>query len=178
SAFRYYLLMSQEFDNNKLPIKLIEYSNDTLSAGLLAFMDNKFQVEIDSEKNEMNIYSPLSGKQGVYGVLQVIIPQKVELIEKEINFITKFTNMVGRAVERTTLYQSPNQLVSDIQIINNASHDLNVNLERNDITATVKQHIFESCFAEQIGIILFTEDSHYEVLAGSTEYFNSVKGKE
>lgn len=177
-AFRYYFLMSQEFDNNKLPIKLIEYSNETLSAGLLAFMNNKFQVEIDSEKNEMNIYSPLSGKQGVYGVLQVIIPQKVELIEKEINFITKFTNMVGRAVERTTLYQSSNQLVSDLQIINNASHDLNVNLERNDITATVKQHIFESCFAEQIGIILFTEDSHYEVLAGSTEYFNTVKGKE
>lgn len=178
-TFCYYFLMSQEFDNNDLPIKLIEYSNDKiLSAGLLAFMNNKFQAKIDSEKDETNIYSPLSGEQGVYGVLQIVIPQTVELIEEEIDFIKEFTNMVGRAIERTTLYQSSNKLVSNLKIINNASHDLNVNLDRNDIIATVKQHIFESCFAEQIGIILFTADNQSEILTGSTDYFNTVKGKE
>lgn len=177
-TFRYYLLMSQEYENETLPIKMIEYTGGaTLSPGTLAFINNELQIEYNEVKKETNIYSPLSGKQGVYGVLQINIQQIVTMIDEEVNFITQFTNMVGRAIERTTLYQSSTQLVSDLQIINVASHDLNLNLDQNEITDTVKKHIFESCHPEQVGVIFFSQEREeglesFDILDGSTEYFS------
>src|SRR5690625_1021410 len=144
-SFRYYLLMSQEFESGSLPIKMIEYTDDTtLSPEILAFINNKIQIEYLEEKDETHLFSPLSGDQGVYGVLQVEIPQLITISDEELNFVKRFTNMVGRAIERTTLYQSSNQLVADLQMINNSSRELNVNLEQHDITETVKRHIFDS----------------------------------
>lgn len=181
-TFRYYLLMSQEYENETLPIKMIEYTGGaTLSPGTLAFINNELQIEYNEVKKETNIYSPLSGKQGVYGVLQINIQQIVTMIDEEVNFITQFTNMVGRAIERTTLYQSSTQLVSDLQIINVASHDLNLNLDQNEITDTVKKHIFESCHPEQVGVIFFSQEREeslesFDILDGSTEYFTTQNG--
>ncbi|MEI3606066.1 GGDEF domain-containing protein [Pseudogracilibacillus sp. SE30717A] len=180
-SFTYNLLLSQEFDYCDVPIKLIEYSKETsLSPGLISFMNNKLQIDQKPELNETNIYSPLSGKQGVYGVLHVTIPLMIQLLDEEIEFIQNFTNMAGRAIERTTLYQSSNQLVSNLQTINNASQELNTNLELHDITKIVQKHILNSTFAEENAVVLFHEESSsgYEILKGSTNYFTSIEGHE
>ncbi len=180
-TFTYNLLLSQELGHCEVPIKLIEYTETSpLSLGLIAFMNNALQVEQSEEKIETNIYSPLSGNQGVYGVLHVTIPLIIRLVNEEMEFIQDFTNMVGRAIERTTLYQSSNQQVSTLQIINHASHELNTNLDQEDITKIIKKYIFESSYAEQVGVVLFDEelDSGYEVLKGSSDYFVSIEGQD
>src|SRR5699024_3523359 len=159
------------------PIKLIEYSGGkNMSPEIKTFLNNEIEVEYNDEKIETNIYSPLSGNQGIYGVLQVIIPHKVNLVKEEKTFIKNFTNMIVRAIERTTLYQSSNQLVNDLQMINVASHELNVNLEQDEIIDTVKKHIFTSCQAEQIGVVFFSKGEKgkgklFEIMVGSTDYF-------
>src|SRR5699024_4527034 len=53
------------------------------------------------------------------------------------------------------------------------------NLELHDISETVKKYIYESCYAEQIGIVLFPEKnpSLFQILKGSTKFFDTVKGK-
>lgn len=118
----YYFLLTQEYEIDSLPIKMIEYTGDAARLpSTTSFINNELQVEYDEEENMTNIYAPLSGKQGVYGVLEIKIQQIMEVVKEELNFITQFTNMVGRAIERTTLYQTSNQLVSDLQIINTAS---------------------------------------------------------
>ncbi|HLR70717.1 MAG TPA: GGDEF domain-containing protein [Pseudogracilibacillus sp.] len=176
-SFRSYFLMSQEFENTTLPIKLIEYSGGkNMSPEIKTFLNNEIEIEYNDEKIETNIYSPLSGNQGIYGVLQVIIPHKVNLVKEEKTFIKNFTNMIGRAIERTTLFQSSNQLVNDLQMINVASHELNVNLEQDEIIDTVKKHIFTSCQAEQIGVVFFSKGEKgkgklFEIMVGSTDYF-------
>lgn len=178
-SFNFYLLMSQEYDCSTLPIKMIEYSGEAaFSSGTIAFVNNELKVDYDEENEETNIYAPLSGSQGVYGVLQIEINQLIPIIESEIDFISQFTNMVGRAIERTTLHQTSNQLVTDLQIINIASHDLNLHLDQDQITETVKKHIYDSCKAEQIGVIFFSDKdpNDFNVLTGSTDYFWTKEG--
>lgn len=179
-SFDFYFLMSHELDCCNLPVKLIEYSKETAAKpGIIAFINGELQIEYDEENNETHIYAPLSGKQSVYGVYQIIIPTLMKITNSEIQFIKDLTSMVGRAIERTTLYQSSNKRVSDLQSINIASHELNLSLEINDISETVKKHIFNSCDADQIALILFENefcDKSMDILPESTEYFKTDEG--
>src|SRR5699024_7894408 len=121
-SFDYCFLMSQEFQSEGLPIKLIEYTQEQdPSPGIRSFINNSIE-KVDAEGKEASsavgtdIFAPLAGEQGVYGVLQILIPEQVQVTDKDLEFIKQFTNIVGRAIERTTLYQSSNQLVTDLQI--------------------------------------------------------------
>lgn len=178
--FRYRFLMSHEYDNASVPLSLIEYNGDTDSSlGTIAFINNELQVKHDLLEKQTIIYSPLNGRQGVYGVFEITIPELINLDESELQYITETTSMIGRAIERTTLYQSSNQLVTDLQFINIASRDLNSNLDRREITSSVRKHIAESCQTEQVGIILFSsssKDPGYSVLKGSSDYFRTEEG--
>lgn len=179
-SFEFYFLMSHEVECCSLPVKLIEYTKEASSnPGIIAFINGELQIQYDEENDKTHIYAPLSGNQGVYGVFQIVIPMMIQLEKSEIQFIKDLTNMVGRAIERTTLYQSSNKRVSDLQVINVASHELNLNLQIDDITETVKKHIFNSCHADQIGVVLFeTEycEKSIEILPGSTDFFKTETG--
>ena len=181
-TYNYSFLMSQDFHSEGIPIKQIEYSKDIKSSPeIIAFINNSLQIT--HIEDQTYIFSPLSGKQGVYGVLEIIIPQVITPMNEDIHFIEKFTKMVGRAIERTTLYQTSNKLVSDLQTINNASRDLNVNLDRDEITNTVKKYIVNTCKAEQIGVIFFPRELDidgkiFEVQQGSAKYFSTEEGEQ
>jgi len=179
TGFNISLLMSKEYEDSNLPIKLIEYSSDTpLSAGTSAFINNTIQVEYDDENQTTTFYSPLSGAQGVYGVLQVEAPLILVLEQEEFKFIERFSNMVGRAIERTTLYQSSTQQVADLQTINYTTHKLNLNLDQKEIISIVKKEIFNSCYAEHFAAVLrIDEKEELEILQGSSKYFNTLTGQ-
>src|SRR5699024_4886764 len=122
--YDFYFLMAHEVEYGPLPVKIIEYSkNTTLNPVIITLINNELQFEYDDEKKQTYIYSPMSGEQGVYGVFQLIIPQIIEFVDSEISFLLEFTNMIGRAIERTTLYQSSHQQVTDLQIINVATQE-------------------------------------------------------
>lgn len=180
-SFDFYFLMSHELDCCKLPVKLIEYTKETAeNPGIIAFINDKLQIEYDEEKGQTHIYAPLSGKQGVYGVYQIVIPTLLRFANSEIQFIKDISGMIGRAIERTTLYQSSNKRASDLQNINIASHELNLSLHIHDISETVKKHIFNSCYADQIGIVLFENefcDKSTHILEESTDYFKTEDGE-
>lgn len=176
--FEYRFLMSHELDDSSVPIYTIEYFDNSDFLGTTAFINNELQIEYDADKNQTIIYSPLTGRQGVYGVLEVTIPTQVHLIQQDYEFIKQSSKMIGRAVERTTLYQTSTQLVTDLQFINIASRDLNRNLEEGEISENVKKHITASCRAEEIGIVLFPngddELNHKFIIADeSTQYFKA-----
>lgn len=181
-TFRF--LMSQECEDTSVPIQMIDYSGENKdSHGTIAFINNEIRIEDRWEKDQTVIYSPLNGLQGVYGVLKIISPKRIKPSESELDFIGKMTNMIGRAVERTTLYQTSNQLVTDLQFINIASRELNKKLEKNEITENIKKHIVHSCKTEQVGIVLIHEDDEkgtidYIVSEVSSPFFQSNVGKQ
>ncbi|WP_081704479.1 sensor domain-containing diguanylate cyclase [Sediminibacillus terrae] len=181
-GFDYYLYLSQEFPGaDDLPTKELIYNdNVTNRFSVHAFLTGEVQYEQIKETCESNLYIPLKGKQGVYGVLQIYASTVTAFPAEEVDFITLLANEAGNAMENARLYQQSKQLIEDLQLINETSHTLNSNLRLIETTTFVNRQIKDKFGAEEIGFILFKEDSEeeYEVLDGSTDYFLSSKAKQ
>lgn len=173
-SFTYYLMLSHDNNNHgNLPIKDLEYDSENLCA-MQAYVTGTIQLEDSLLDNRSILYAPLKGKQGVYGVLQVIAPNTMTFPENEVEFITLLANTAGSALENAQLYQQSRRLITDLQLINETSHRLNSNLRLTETISFMTEQIKESFAAEEIGFVLVTEDfGQMKVIKGSTEYFHS-----
>ena len=171
--FTYYLLLSH--DNNShgdLPVKDLEYDSENMAA-MEAYVTAEIQFEELSDENMAVIYAPLKGKQGVYGVLQIIASDTITFPDNEVEFITLLANTAGGALENAQLYQQSKKLVADLQLINEASHQLNSNLRLNEIMTYMCERISTSFDADEVGFILFSvESTSIKVLQGSSSFFH------
>jgi diguanylate cyclase (GGDEF)-like protein len=177
----YNLLLSQDTElEAELPVKTIEYSDDVIKrVSTLAFISGEIQIEEQLDKTGCSLYAPLVGKQGVYGVLQVISDKGMYIPEKEINFISQIASTAGKAIENVTLYEKSNHLVSDLKLINEATHKLNSNLEMKEIINLVREQVMDVCHASEVGFIYYNGDNEerFDVLTGSTAFFNTNPGR-
>ena len=171
-TFTYYLFLSQdhkEFEG--LPIKSLNYGNDE-NAMMYSYVTGNVTFEDSRVDKKSILYAPLKGKQGVYGVLQVISPNAVLFPKNEVEFITLLANTAGGAIENAQLYEQSKQLISDLQLINETSHRLNSNLRLSETMDYMTQQILQSFSAEEAGFILFTtNDKEAFVQPGSTPFF-------
>lgn len=172
------LLLSQDHDNSlNLPIKTIQLSDQTVSSQ--AYLTGEVQIEIQVEEKDTCIYAPLKGHQGVYGVLQIIVPNMLKLQDEDLDLITKFSNTAGLAIESVTLYQDSNHLVSDLRLINDLTHQLNSHLQLTEITRLISDQIEQICHPDEIGFIYNKQGNgthQYDVIDGSTNFFGTLKG--
>ncbi|NRG32954.1 diguanylate cyclase domain-containing protein [Niallia circulans] len=170
--YHYFLLLSH--DNNSptdLPVKDLEYNGENMAA-MEAYVTAELQFEnLKGEKSSV-IYAPLKGKQGVYGVLQIIVPNAISFPKNEVEFISLLANTAGGALENAQLYQQSKKLVTDLQLINEASHQLNSNLRLNEMMNYICERISASFDAKEVGFILFSlENNSTKVLSGSSSFF-------
>ncbi|MBU5468128.1 diguanylate cyclase [Virgibacillus sp. MSJ-26] len=176
--FSYYLLLSHDHEMGEtLPIRTLEYNQETTKqASYIAFIGGELQIEYN--ENSTYVFAPLVGKQGVYGVLEITAPTKVIYPKEEIEFIKQFTNVAGKAIENTILYQNSKQHISDLKMINETTHQLNSNLHQEDILQIIKGKIKLTCHASEVGFILMKENStdKIDILPGSTGYFYTQEG--
>ncbi|CAM3760404.1 diguanylate cyclase [Mesobacillus zeae] len=173
-GFEYYLLLSH--DNNshgELPVKDLEYNSNNFSA-MQAYVTGTIQLEDSLQERKSILYAPLKGRQGVYGVLQVIASNALVFPENEMEFISLLANTAGSALENAQLYQQSRRLVTDLQLINETSHKLNSNLRLFDTVKYVSGQILNSFCAQEVGFIMMDETAvNMEILQGSTEFFFS-----
>lgn len=172
ASFTYYLMLSHDNNNHgNLPIKDLEYDSENISA-MQAYVTGTIQLEDSIHDRKSILYAPLKGKQGVYGVLQVIAPNAIDFPKNEVEFITLLANTAGSALENAQLYQQSRRLITDLQLINETSHRLNSNLRLTETISFMAEQIRASFFAEEVGFILFSEDlEHMRITKGSTEFF-------
>jgi diguanylate cyclase (GGDEF)-like protein len=175
--FTYYLLLSHDYNHLiDLPIKEIQY-NDSNLAVTQAYVAGEIQLDIIKDRTSI-LYAPLKGKQGVYGVLQVIAPDTQLFPQEEISFVTLLANTAGSALENAKLYQQSKRLIADLQLINETSHRLNSNLRLTEAMNYMSFQIIQSFEANEVGFILFEDDALNQVLPGSTSYFtNDISGQ-
>lgn len=173
-TFTYYLMLSHDNNSHKnLPIKDLEYDNENISA-MQAYLTGTIQLEDSIQEKRSILYAPLKGKQGVYGVLQVIAPNAMTFPNREIEFITLLANTAGTAMENAQLYQQSRKLISDLQLINETSHRLNSNLRLSDTISFMTEHFQSSFDAEEVGFVLVSDDfEQWKVIKGSTSFFYS-----
>ncbi|WHX39632.1 sensor domain-containing diguanylate cyclase [Mesobacillus sp. AQ2] len=173
-SFTYYLLLSHDHKGyGELPVKDLEYNSENQTA-MQSYVSGKIQFE-DSviDKNSI-MYAPLKGRQGVYGVLQVIAPDSLVFPQNEVEFIKLLANTAGSALENAKLYEQSRKLIADLQLINETSHQLNTSLRLTDTMKFICGRIIKSFDAREVGFIMLDEDNlDYSVLQGSTSFFFS-----
>lgn len=177
SDFDYHLLLSHDYSSSSnLPIKELIYDNDVTSkASAQAYLTGHIQFEDRMKERQSCLYAPLKGKQGVYGVLQVVSPKSRLFPQEDVEFIKLLANTAGNALENARLYQQSKRLISDLQLINKTSHTLNSNLRLSETISYMANQITQSFNANEVGFILFQQDPEepLHVLTGSTPYFNN-----
>ncbi|WP_050616068.1 diguanylate cyclase domain-containing protein [Bacillus testis] len=170
--FTYYLLMSHDNHHDEgLPIKDLEYNSENIAA-MQAYVNSTVQFEDSLAEQSSIFYAPLKGKQGVYGVLQVISEKTSMFPKSEVEFITLLANTAGSAIENAQLYQQSKRLIADLQLINETSHRLNSNLRLNETMNYMKEQISKSFNAEEIGFVLYSSDQEWKVVPGSSNFFS------
>ena len=172
-TFDYYLLLSHDNNSHEnLPIKDLEYDSENVAA-MQAFVTGTVQFEEHLLERNSVLHAPLKGKQGVYGVLQVIASDTLMFPKNEIEFITLLANTAGSALENAQLYQQSKQLVSDLQFINETNRYLNTNLGLNDTIQFMKKQIKKSFNANKTGFVMISTDGQINVLPGSSKFFGT-----
>ncbi len=181
--FTYMLLLSQDHDaDESLPIQMIEYSDDsTKRVSSDVFISGTTRMEKD-EQGAGCLYTPLKGKQGVYGVLQIRVDTGVQLPEQEIQFITLFSNVIGEALENAMLYANSKHMAADLKFINEVTHKLNSNLKLPEIISVLKKQITSICKPTHIGFVFCPNEQYdkrkdIDVLQGSHAYFHTTRGQ-
>jgi diguanylate cyclase (GGDEF)-like protein len=175
--FEYHLIfIENEIQSNHLPIKGLGY-DEVCQASTNAYINGELQFGEFTDK-EISLYLPLKGKQGVYGILEVIIPHHTFITKEDMHFLTKIVNTAGFALENVSLYEQSNRLINNLQLINKSSQEFNNNMKLSDTHAYLFSLIENSFQANEIGFILFDNDySHFKVLEESSSYFKHEEGK-
>ncbi|WP_078379385.1 sensor domain-containing diguanylate cyclase [Sutcliffiella halmapala] len=168
--FSYQLLLTSDNDHlQHLPVKKLNFDDSNTSA-MEAYVTGELQVESSLMDRRNYVYVPIKGEQGIYGVLQIISLDAARLPNKELTFITLLANATGTALENAQLYEQSKQVISDLQLINETSHQLNSNLRLQEVTMYMIKKILYFFHAKEVAFILFKQEGA-EVLPGSTDFF-------
>ncbi|WP_245308255.1 diguanylate cyclase [Halalkalibacter urbisdiaboli] len=172
-SFQVNLLLSHEWEVKEgVPIKQLMYGSDSGNrTAEHAYLTGLIQIERIESKDKVTLYAPLRGKQGVYGVMEIQASADVRLPKHEIDFIEMLADTGGNALENAELYQQSRKLIHDLQLINQTSHQLNLNLRLADTINFMTEQIINSFEAEQVGFILFQSNGEFVLLEGSTSFF-------
>jgi len=173
--FIFYLFLSHDNENNlNLPIKDLGFDHqDGNEMAMEAFVTGKIQFSFDEKINQTILYTPLKGKQGVYGVLQVVVNHGINLADQDKNFIIMLANAAGTAMENAQLYDQSKRLIKDLQLINETSHRLNKNLRLADTMTYMTSRIMESFEADEVGFFYQNHQNEFQIFPGSTKFFNT-----
>ncbi|WP_229666622.1 sensor domain-containing diguanylate cyclase [Paraliobacillus quinghaiensis] len=172
--FRCNLFLSSDYQNDKnLPVKRLIYNEEFAEKlSVQAFLTGDIKLEM--LKGKTRLFAPLHGKQGIYGVLQITAYDISKFPESDIEFIRLLASTAGNALENAQLYQQSNQLIADLQLINEISHNLNSNLRLTETTIFMREQFKQSFHAEEVGFVLLNEENQkYNLLDESTTFFHT-----
>ncbi|OAS88849.1 diguanylate cyclase [Metabacillus litoralis] len=173
--YNFYLFLSHDHENHlDLPIKDLGFDHqDGNEMAMEAFVTGNAQRSFDKKNRQMIVYIPLKGKQGVYGVLQVVANHGLQLEDENVNFVAMLANAAGTALENAQLYEQSKRLIKDLQLINETSHRLNKNLRLTDTMTYMSLRILNSFKADEVGFFYINQNGSIQIFPGSTNFFNT-----
>jgi diguanylate cyclase (GGDEF)-like protein len=140
------LFLSQDYNSPNEKVKPLAFHLSDMDLCKSAFVDGQIREERSNGRHQLAL--PLSGKQGVYGVLRLILPDN-EFDEADISFLTMLAGAAGAAFEKAKLHEQANVLVGELRLINELTHRLNSSLKLSDtmqFASTELLNIFKSDF--------------------------------
>ncbi|MFT0802068.1 GGDEF domain-containing protein [Bacillus swezeyi] len=162
----YCLFLSYDQDQYiHLPAKEIDVQNEsTDSFALEVYLSGRMK-----QKDESAVYIPIKGRQGTYGVLKASGPNAADMAQD----ICIISNAAGKAFENSRLYEQAKNMISNLELINETSHQLNRTKRLPDMMKNLSERLIGSFGAEEVG---FFYNNHFEeqnLLPGSTGFFQT-----
>ncbi|WP_155592744.1 diguanylate cyclase domain-containing protein [Lysinibacillus cavernae] len=174
--FNVELILSNDQDRHTtIDIKLFDYLSER-PATIEAFVSGELTTELAGDLNFRLLNAPIKGRQAIYGILQVSAPTTYLFSTIEKDFVRMLAQASGNALENAKLYHQSHRLVSDLQLINETSHRLNMRIDIHEMLLFLQKQLLKSfqpmevCFA-------FKKNDSFEVTGASTSLFKSEEGQ-
>lgn len=176
--YSYYLHLSHNiYSHSCLPIIELEYDNENIAAAR-ACVSGEVQFEQSIANQHAILYAPLKGHQGVYGVLQIIVPNTHVFPENDAEFIAMLAGSVGCAYENAQIYQQSQQNIANLKLLNDTSRRLNSSMLLDETMSYISEQIKSAFNAQEVGYFLFSDDhSRLKTLPGSTAFFYTKQAR-
>lgn len=120
------LFLSQDYNSSNEKVKPLAFHFKDMDLCKTAFVDGQIREEHSQGRHQLAL--PLDGKQGVYGVLKLDLPDN-EFDEADVRFLTMLTGAAGAAFEKAKLHEQANILVGELRLINELTQRLNRSLK-------------------------------------------------
>lgn len=174
----YEILLSQDYQARcELPVRELSFDYEEVRLVDQAFLTG--EIKSKEVQDQVEIYIPLKGRQGIYGILKIITKNSQKIPKEELRRMERLATLCGQALENVYLYRHSISLVEDLKLINDATKKLNANSDISALTNIIMEYIQDASHAEEVGIIFFDEEEtdKFYVLENSTPYFHKHHDK-
>ncbi|GIQ68712.1 diguanylate cyclase [Xylanibacillus composti] len=161
------IYLSQDYHSNAYFIKPLTFGPFLDDANTRAFMEGKIQLE-EQGKRVKWLSVPLAGKQGIYGVLQIVAKQEW-LDDSDVRFIALLADSAGSAFENAKLYEQSNLLISELRLINEITRRLNQSLKLNEIFNFASHELIDIFKADSVCILQVDPEQRTMIVKASNE---------
>lgn len=151
---------------SKLPVKQFTFDVNDISSR--AFMEGRTMLVQSHGTRTLTLASPLRGKQGVYGVIELYTNEALSLHPREIEYITMLADTAGSAFENAQLYQQSQHLIKELLLIDEMTSQLNKNIRLDDLLSSIIHKLTETFRTEHCCILSRLEDGHGFIIQAST----------
>lgn len=173
--FNIELILSNDQDRQtKIQIKPFDYVSERPSA-IEAFVSGKITIEQATDLNLTLLNAPLKGRQAIYGILQVSAPFSYVYSNAQQDFIRMLSHASGNALENAKLYHQSHRLISDLQLINETSHRLNMKLDINEMFLYLQKQLVKS-FQPMEVCFVSKQENDFKLSEASTNLFKTEEG--
>lgn len=170
------LILSNDQDRKTYALyKLFDYTSERQPT-VEAYVSGEITTELALDLDVRLLNIPIKGNQGIYGILQISAPLDYLFSVRQKEYASLLATATGNALENAKLYIQSHRLVSDLQLINETSHKLNMNISLNNMVAFLKNQLIKAFNPEQTAFV-FIEEDKYNISEASTEYFHTIDGQ-
>ncbi|MFF2755352.1 diguanylate cyclase domain-containing protein [Psychrobacillus sp. NPDC058041] len=170
------ILSNDQERKTSVPYKLFDYTSER-PATIEAYVSGEITTELAADLGVRLLNVPIKGKQGIYGIMQMSTPFDYLFSVRQKEFASLLASATGNALENAKLYVQSHRLVADLQLINETSHKLNMNLSLEDMLLFLRNQLIKSFHPEQICFVLLGEEEEYQISSVSSEFFHTIDGQ-
>lgn len=170
------LILSNDYGET-LPgiVRTLHYSSERDST-LESYVSGELTTEQASDQHARLLNVPIKGKQAIYGILQLVAPYDYLFSSSQKNYVGMLAKTAGNALENAKLYQQSHQLIAELQLINETSQKMNVNISLTEKLQYLLGQMDESFKPSQSGFILYDHERHGYNIIGLEDDFISFNG--
>ncbi|MFX3673248.1 MAG: diguanylate cyclase domain-containing protein [Paenisporosarcina sp.] len=170
------VLSNDQNRQTKVPFKLFDYVSERTSA-IESFVSGDITSELASDLDCRLLNAPIKGRQGIYGILQVRTPEDYLFSNRQEDFIRMLANTSGNALENAKLYHQSHRLIADLQLINETSHKLNMNLKLEEMLQFLQKQLMKS-FHPMETCFVFINEEQDTTTSSTSDIMSTCQGQD